>query len=97
MPRRCPVYAPHMPRIFKEAGHLRGNCGASMGQAGIWMLLSIFWAVLAIIRAKTNNIAKLSGPSRFEVKLEDVSAYKRKVFEGTVLRMRASSRKDTNI
>jgi hypothetical protein len=36
MSRRCPVYAPYMSRIFKEAGHLRDNYGANTKDHLFW-------------------------------------------------------------
>jgi hypothetical protein len=90
MPRICPV-------SLKRRDIYEATAEQAWDKQVFGCCCLFFGAVLAIIRAKTNNIAKLSGPSRFEGKLEDISAYKRKGFEGTVLRMRASSRKDTNI
>ena len=41
MPRRFPAYAPHMPRIFKEAGHLRSIYGATAGDPSVLTEISI--------------------------------------------------------
>jgi hypothetical protein len=49
MSRRCPVYVPYMPRIFKDTGHLWSIYGASPGDRYIKMRLSTWFLYIDVL------------------------------------------------
>ena len=101
MSRICPVYVPYLSRICLVSYKIRDICETTARHIQKTICFSrvcqYIGGIQAIINPKTILMAKLSGPLQFEGKLDELSAYKMKGCESTVLSMGwGSSKKSRN-